>query len=1015
MSSSRPWLVCLVVATVIGGASPSAAFQEVRVVPSGGPTPPPGTVVKPGQPGQPGQPGGQPTPGAKPGESKPGEEAKKPDAPTAPPAVTRPPTPKSDADRQELAAKLGPDGRAQLNFHGQKWLDVLEWYAAVAGMSLDWQEVPGDYLNLRTQRSYNVDEIRDLLNRHLMDRGYTLLKNGEVLIVVNLKKLDPALVPRVAPEDLPNRDPHEFVKTSFKLDWLIAESTVEELKPMLSPNGKIWGMKATNRIEALDAAANLAELYRVLKDEQSGHGQERLVREFKLQYTRADDVYELLLGLLGKEKPKKETGPMDPRQMMQMQQMMQQMQQQGRPGGDPNAKKAPSEIHLVVNRRENSVLASGPPDLVALCEQAVKTLDVPREEGSSLLANSQRMQIYRMMSIDPEPLVETLKEIGNLDPETQLRVDKKGKAIIAYAPLADHITIRAVVDKLDGTDRRFEVVKLRRLEADYVANTIQFMLGEAEQKQSSNRSSYYYNPFDFGSGGSSGESESRKFRIEADVEHNRLLIWANDVEFGEIEKLLIKLGELPPAGSRGSTLRTVDSIPLEDAAEVLKRLQQAWPGLGGNPLQLNIKPKPVEPRPDTAPVKPPRDDATSTQIDPPLGQPSLLRFTRASVSRTTDEADPQSVNDDDTNESDADEDTKKSDVAETATEAAAPPTDDVAQSEPAPLPPRGSRSRPPVTVELDPSGRWILKSDDPEALDRMEDLLAELAPPRRDYKLFQLKYNSSWAYSIALTLEDFFKEKEEKPSGGRFFYYDYGSSSQTKKDAPRLSKRRALKFIADTDSNSILVVGADPGQLRIIEELIEYYDQPVASDAKQIRRTQVFQVKYSQARVIAEAVKDVYRDLLSENDKALQQPNGGQNGNNNQQRTERTVTYVYDNFGDSSSGSGKKGDPPQPVRFKGALSIGVDEVSNSLVISSTEMLINDIKMMIETLDQAARPNVPTMQVLQVGRHVPAAIVQEKLSKMLKEQKKPPQQPQQQPNGQPRQPNQAQQVESDDGP
>ena len=31
-----------------------------------------------------------------------------------------------------------------------------------------------------------------------------------------------------------------------------------------------------------------------------------------------------------------------------------------------------------------------------------------------------------------------------------------------YAPLADHITIRAVVDKLDGTDRRFEVVKLRR-------------------------------------------------------------------------------------------------------------------------------------------------------------------------------------------------------------------------------------------------------------------------------------------------------------------------------------------------------------------------------------------------------------------------------------------------------------------------------------------------------------------------------------------------------------------------
>jgi type II secretory pathway component GspD/PulD (secretin) len=279
-----------------------------------------------------------------------------------------------------------------------------------------------------------------------------------------------------------------------------------------------------------------------------------------------------------------------------------------------------------------------------------------------------------------------------------------------------------------------------------------------------------------------------------------------------------------------------------------------------------------------------------------------------------------------------------------------------------------------------------------------------LAPPRRDYKLFQLKHSTSWAWSIAITLEDFFKEQQEQPANRRPYWYYDSSPQQNTKEAPRLSKRRPLKFIADSDSNSILVVGADPNQLRIIEELIEYYDQPVASDAKAIRKTQVFQIKYSQAKVIAEAVKDVYRDLLSENDKALQQQQ--QNGQNqNQQRaSERTVTYVYD-YGTADSSSGKKGDPPQPVRFKGALSIGVDEVSNSLVISSTEMLINDIRMMIETLDQAARPNVPTVQVIQVNRNVPAGVVQEKLAKLLKEKKQPPQQPPQ--NGQPRQPNQPQ--------
>src|SRR5581483_5122268 len=99
--------------------------------------------------------------------------------------------------------------------------------------------------------------------------------------------------------------------------------------------------------------------------------------------------------------------------------------------------------------------------------------------------------------------------------------DKKNRSIIAYAPLVDHVTIKTVIDKLDGTDRRFEVIKLRRLEADYVAGTIQFMMGAPEQKQQSRRS-YYYDPFEAMSGGSSSSGEDlRKFRVDADVENNR--------------------------------------------------------------------------------------------------------------------------------------------------------------------------------------------------------------------------------------------------------------------------------------------------------------------------------------------------------------------------------------------------------------------------------------------------------------------------------------------------------------
>ena len=171
---------------------------------------------------------------------------------------------------------------------------MLEWLATISGMSLDWQELPGDCLNLSTRQSYSVPEVRDLINRLLLARGYTLLCRGEVLAVAEIKKLDPSLVPRVEPADLSKRDPHEFVKVSFPLVSLMAETAAEELKPMLSPNGRLAPLNETNRLEAMDAVTNLRDIDAVLQQQGSDENQPRSFREFKLKHARADEVHRLL-------------------------------------------------------------------------------------------------------------------------------------------------------------------------------------------------------------------------------------------------------------------------------------------------------------------------------------------------------------------------------------------------------------------------------------------------------------------------------------------------------------------------------------------------------------------------------------------------------------------------------------------------------------------------------------------------------------------------------------------------
>ena len=175
---------------------------------------------------------------------------------------------------------------------------------------------------------------------------------------------------------------------------------------------------------------------------------------------------------------------------------------------------------------------------------------------------------------------------------------------------------------------------------------------------------------------------------------------------------------------------------------------------------------------------------------------------------------------------------------------------------------------PPVKITVGPDGKLLLSSEDPAALDRLEELAAQLAAPRKDYHVFHLKY--AWAVGVSLNLEDFFKEdKKERPQMPPWYFGGYNNSQEEPQDDRRLSKRRKLRFISDADTNTILVEGASADQLKTIEDLIQLYDQPPPSDAQSVRKTEIIRLKYSKAKAVADTVKDVYRDLLSANDKAL--------------------------------------------------------------------------------------------------------------------------------------------------
>jgi type II secretory pathway component GspD/PulD (secretin) len=1022
----------------------SAVADEVVIEPvvtpgqSPMPTPPAnGTTPMPAT----GQPGTPPTPDA-----------------AAQGSVKRPTADKYVPQPVDQEIRKNPDGKVAFNIKGQPWEPVLQWLADASALSLDWQELPADSLNLITTREYTMEEARDLINRHLLSRGFTMIVNGEVMSIVKTKELNSAMVQRVTPDKLESLPDHTICKVSFNLDWLIADEAVEELKPMLSSAGQIHKLSKTNRLEVIDTASSLRQMWELIESEQSTDGEEQLVRAFRLKNRRADDVIRMLRDLLKLQAPGGagggEAAAMDPNMAMQMMQQMQQMQQQmaqaaaqaGAAGA--GGAKAKVETRLVLNQKENMILAQAAPDQMAVIEKAIEQIDVAADGEGSLLQNINRMKIYRLESVDPQTLADLLQQLGDLDPATVLKVDKKKRSIIAWATLADHLTITTLVDKLDQSSRKIEVIPLRRLEAEYVAGTIRLLMGMGEEKEE-NPMSRRYGYFDFGMMNQQQSEKEPSFKVEADTENNRLLVNANAIEMEEIRDLLIKLGELPDPNADTDGMRVFDLNPDEDLQQFRQQIERFWQR--GNQIEFELpEPSPTEPSDskDDDQSQKGEDTEKTTSVDvttatktesprvrvwpmrPVQKQPvpgeALTQMLEAVRQESAEQARKAS-----SREHAAvltalnDESAQSSDVPSSlpAAEPASGEEQNQGSSKPDPTISRAlierlrqqldaedavprekaesdmaaesnarmMRETPtadaPVKISMTPDGKLIVSCSDPRALAEMEDLISQVVAPRRSFKVFRLKYATpSW---VTLNLKDFFKAEEETKSTLEYSpYWGIMPSEKKVKGNRTLSKRRQPQFISDNFTSTILVRDADAKQLQTIEDLIGIYDVPEPSDTRSMRVTTIFRLEHAKASSVAAAVKDVFRDLLSSNDKALEKDDKGQ------QRSGSGGLVTFLPGGEKKDGA----DAEEPIRFKGLLSIGIDESSNTLIVSSAGTLMDTIGEMIEALDEAA-DSASVVQVVKVDKSVDLALIQERLRELMKASQ--PQQGQQ--PGQPGQP------------
>ncbi|MFV1967154.1 MAG: secretin N-terminal domain-containing protein, partial [Pirellulaceae bacterium] len=217
----------------------------------------------PAQPAEkPAPPAETPAPAEKPADApaKPTDPdpAGKPAAPAMPPAEVP----------AEAATEPPPEPEKTLRFtfRFQKWVDVLEWFAEQAGLSLVIDNPPPGTFNYSDTKEYTVTESIDLLNEVLTTKGYTLIRRDRMLLVLNKADGIPAdAVPRVTIEELENRAPFELVSVMLSLGRRDPAMVSAEISHLLSPLGTVVTLLQTKQMLVMETAGIMRSINQLLE------------------------------------------------------------------------------------------------------------------------------------------------------------------------------------------------------------------------------------------------------------------------------------------------------------------------------------------------------------------------------------------------------------------------------------------------------------------------------------------------------------------------------------------------------------------------------------------------------------------------------------------------------------------------------------------------------------------------------------------------------------------------------
>ncbi len=442
----------------------------------------------------------------------------------------------------------------QFAFNGMPWRDVIKWFADSADLALHVGDVPTGSFTYSDPNSFTPDEAMNRLNLFLLPQGFTLVRSGQLLSVINLadprslQQLD-SLAKYVTIEQLQNANDNDVVKCIFPLGELDAEDAVDELsalKLMLAPAV----FNKTNQLMITDTARKLKNVKTII-DAFKPHALDNgtVVKSFTLQHVDAEDILVVARPHLGLA-----TGEM-----------------------------IGIDVSLSADVSGRNIFVTGIEDKVKLVEGLITAIDKP-EKGLSTADGEAVLKSHVVNNGNVETVYNVLVTL--LAGETvRLSMDETAGSIVALATPDIQKEIEQTVQQLQASDAEFAVIPLKTADPFVVVSLLEemFNLTDDKRRESAGIEAFTRHGNSRGFELMKGVENSNAPRFDADPVNRRLFVRGTKHQVEQVRKIVAELdsGTSRTAGSNDR----IRIIPLrgKEGERQLKVAARFW---RGNPVFL---------------------------------------------------------------------------------------------------------------------------------------------------------------------------------------------------------------------------------------------------------------------------------------------------------------------------------------------------------------------------------------------------------------------------------------------